>query len=341
MGRGGTPLIHGPPRGRPHHPKRRRQDQGESGVSAAVWGGVGSPNAHAPPQGVPIPHSAHEGLEGLGCIRSYVGRSLKVKHTRTPHGAPLSPKRPRQDRSDSGTSAALWGELEGQSFPTPPPGAHVAQTARAGPEGLGCISSYVGRSMKVNHTRSPHGAPLSPKRPRQDRSDLGASAALWGELEGQSFPTPPRGAHVAQTAGARPEGLGCISSYVGRSLKVNHTPTPHGAPLSPKRPRQDRSDSDASPALRGELEGQSFPTPPRGAHVARPGQEQRDSGVSAALWGGAGRSIMREPPHGAPLSPKRPRRERSDSGASASVWGEVGSPNAHGPPTGRPYPPNG
>ena len=61
------------------------------------------------------------------------------------HGASLSPKRPRQDRRDSGVSAAMW-------------------------EWLGPV-----------HTSFSHGASLSPKRPRQDRRALGVSPVVWGD----------------------------------------------------------------------------------------------------------------------------------------------------------------
>ena len=68
-----------------------------------------------PPRGVLIPQTAQAGLESLRCIHRSVGRNGKVKHTRPPHGVSLSPKRPRQDRRDSGLSAAVWGEM-GRSF---------------------------------------------------------------------------------------------------------------------------------------------------------------------------------------------------------------------------------
>ena len=57
-------------------PKRPRQDQGDSGVSAAVW------------------------------------EWLDLVHTSFSHGVSLSPKRPRQDRRDSGVSAAVWEWLD-------------------------------------------------------------------------------------------------------------------------------------------------------------------------------------------------------------------------------------
>ena len=113
---------------------------------------------------------------------------------------------------------------------------------------------------------------------------------------------------IPQIARVGPEGLGCLCGCVRSSWKVNHTrPPPPSVSLSPKRPRQNRGDSAASPAM----------------------------------WGGPGRSIINQPPHGASLSPKRPMQDRRDSGVSAVLWGGAGSPIVHGTPTWREYPPCG
>ena len=156
----------------------------------------------------------------------------------TPHGPPLSHKRHRQDRSDSGVSAAVWGGG--------------------------------GRSIIRN---PPNKAPLSPKRPRQDRRESGVSATVLGgvgsplihgpatgrphhhnglgstrgtrvypplcgeDLDVQTSMVPRRGVSISLTAQAAPEGLGCFRRCVGRGWKVNHSRPPHRASLSPQRPR--------------------------------------------------------------------------------------------------------
>ena len=63
----------------------------------------------ATPRGVPIPQMAHEGPEGIAFLCRCAGRSWKFNHTRPPHGASLSPKRPKQDRRNSGVAAAGCG----------------------------------------------------------------------------------------------------------------------------------------------------------------------------------------------------------------------------------------
>ena len=99
-----------------------------------------------------------------------------------------------------------------------------------------------------------------------------------------------------------------------------HTSFSHGAPLSPKRPRQHRRDSGVSAAM------WEWPHPTRNlfSHGAsqspkRPMQNQRDSGVSAVVWEWL-RLVRTLFSHRASLSPKRPRQDRRDSGVSAAVW---------------------
>ena len=135
---------------------------------------------------------------------------LEVQPYPTAHRPCLSPKRPRQNRRESGVSAAMWVELEKKyrslgylhrcvesswkpnlHDPPPPRGVPILQTAKAGPEGLGRICRCVGRTWKSNHTRPPKGPPYAPKAP----SRIGGtwlSAPLCGEeLEVQSYSTPP------------------------------------------------------------------------------------------------------------------------------------------------------
>ena len=51
-----------------------------------------------------------------------------------------------------------------------------------------------------------------------------------GKWEGQTYPTPPRGAPTPQTAHAGAKGLGCIRHCVGRRWRVNHIQPPHERP---------------------------------------------------------------------------------------------------------------
>ena len=193
-----------------------------------------------------------------------------------PRGAALSPTRPRQDRRDSAVSAELLGgvgrsiipdpptespyppngpsktggtqmyaplcgeELEVQKHLTPPWGISIPQTAKATRERLGCIHRLVGRGWKVNHTQAPHGAPLFPKGPGQERRDSGVCAVLWGGVH--IIHGPPMGVLITHTAHTAPEGLGRIRRCVWRIWKLKRAWSPHGVSLCAKRPKQARRD---------------------------------------------------------------------------------------------------
>ena len=60
------------------------------------------------PTGRPYPSAAQAGPEGLGCSRRCVGEGPLRVPPRPPRGVPIPP-RPRQDRRDSGVTAAVWG----------------------------------------------------------------------------------------------------------------------------------------------------------------------------------------------------------------------------------------
>ena len=73
--------------------------------------GVAGPYAYiVVPRGVPIPQAALAGWGRLRCIRRCVEVAGPCVSSFS-HGASLSPKRPRQDRRDSGVSAAVWESL--------------------------------------------------------------------------------------------------------------------------------------------------------------------------------------------------------------------------------------
>ena len=82
----------------------------------------------------------------------------------TPRGVPIPP-RPRQDRRDSGVTAAVWGEGE---IPDEPTGRPYPSAAQAGPEGLGCNRRCVGEGP-LRAPLNPHGASLSPRGPGRTR----------------------------------------------------------------------------------------------------------------------------------------------------------------------------
>ena len=164
------------PHGAPLSLMQPRQDRRGSGVSAALWRWMVCVSPHTP-RGAPIPHAAEAGPAGLGCIRRCVGVD-DVCVPLYPHRAPLSLMQPRQDRRDSGVSAAVWGWMMCVS-PCTPTGRPYPQAAQAGPEGFRCIRR-AGGADGVRVPSYPHGAPLSPKRPRQDRRGSGVSTAVWG-----------------------------------------------------------------------------------------------------------------------------------------------------------------
>ena len=326
-----------------------------------------------PPRAIPIPQTAQARPEGLRCFHRCVGRGWKVNHTRGP---------PRS-----------------------------APTARARPERLGCMCRCVGGSWKSKRAWPPLEASVSPKWPRHDWRDSGAFAALWGGagrsitsdpptgrplppngprrtgatrvlpplcgegLEGQSYPSPPRGAPIPHTAQARLEGLGCMCRC-GEELDVQTRVAAHKVYLSPKQPKRDRGDSGASAAMRGGAGRSIIPEPPSGRPYPPYGPE--DWGASG-VCGAVGRSWMSKrawpptrypyPPNGAsrtggtrvlpPLcteglegqsnpiapwgapSPKRPGQDNMDSDVTAAMWGGSGRSIIPDHPSRRPYTRNG
>ena len=70
------------------------------------------------PTGRPYPSAAKAGPEGLGCNRRCVGEGNLRVSSEPPRGVPIPP-RPRQDRRDSGVTAAVWGRSPGRTYPVP------------------------------------------------------------------------------------------------------------------------------------------------------------------------------------------------------------------------------
>ena len=120
-----------------------------------------SGHAHASPQN---PHGAPLSLPGpsrTGGTRVYpplCGGGWCGVPSQPPRGVPIPP-RPRQDRRDSGVSAAVWGWVVWCPLKTPT-GRPYPSPAQAGPEGLGCIRRCVGVGGVVS-PQNPHGASLS------------------------------------------------------------------------------------------------------------------------------------------------------------------------------------
>ena len=152
---------------------------------------------------------------------------LRHVHTLLSHRACLSPKRPRQDRRDSGVSAALWEWL------------------------------------RPVHTSFSYLASLSPKRPRQDWGDLGASSAVW-EWLAHEYLVLPQGVPIPQAIQAGLEGLGCIRRRVGVAGPCISR-SPKGRTI-PKRPKQVQGDSGVAAAM-WEWLGHAYLVLPQGVRI--------------------------------------------------------------------------
>ena len=188
-----------PPRGVPI-PPRPRQDRRDSGVTAAVWGRDLSVRPQSPTRR-PYPSAAQAGPEGLGCNRRCVGEGVLRVSSKPPRGVPIPP-RPRQDRRDSGVTAAVWGR-DLSVRPQSPTGRPYPSAAQAGPEELGCNRRCVGEGALRAYSKPPRGVPIPP-RPGQDRRGSGVPAAVWGRVPPDPYgPTPsPRA-----PCGARGNGV--------------------------------------------------------------------------------------------------------------------------------------
>ena len=155
-----------PPLGVPAEPGRP-----ELNCPCAGWGGIHpqAPRAYPFPTLRPkIPHEAPLSLRspattgGTRVSPPPCGWGTSPCAQNPPRGVPIPP-RPRQDRRDSGVTAAVWGRDLSVS-PQPPRGRPYPSAAQAGPEGFGCNRRCVGEGPILVPT-TVHGAPLSLRAP--------------------------------------------------------------------------------------------------------------------------------------------------------------------------------
>ena len=139
----------------PPQPRHNRRD---SGASAAVWGWMvwcllKTPTGRRRGPSKTGGNRVYPPLcEGGWCSVS----SIPLR------GVPIPP-RPRQDRRDSGVSAAVWGWMVWCLLKSPT-GSPYPPVTQAEPEGIGCMHRCVGVDG-VGSPQNPHGASLSPRGP--------------------------------------------------------------------------------------------------------------------------------------------------------------------------------
>ena len=226
-------------------PKRPKQNRRDSGVSTAVWEWLDLVYPRSP-TGCAYPPRGPGRTEGTRVHPPLCGSGWPM-HTLFSHGAPLSAKLPKQDRKNSGVSAAVW-EWPGPCIPRSPrgcpyppsgpcrtggtrvypllcgsgwtlcilvlpQGVPITQAAQVGPRGLGCIRRCVGVAgpcISCSLTGRPY--PQSgPSRTRRTR----VYPLLCGSGLAHAYFVLPRGVPIPKAAHAGPEGLGCIHRCVG------------------------------------------------------------------------------------------------------------------------------
>ena len=267
------------------------------------------------------------------------GGELEVQPYPSPHRAALSLKLPRQERKDSGVSAAVWGETRNPIYTVPRRGVPLRQTAQLGMERLGCLRRCVGRSWKFNQSRPPQRAslspkqpgqdrrdsgvsaavaPLSPKRPRQDQRDWGVSVAVLGGAGNSIVLSPPHGASLCPKR-RRDSAVSAAECGGAENPSVHGTPT--GRPYPPNGPGSTRRTRVYLPLHGEKLEVQWYTEPPRGVPIPRAAKAGAGRlGCLRRSVGRSSRSNRTQHTHGASLSPKWPTQDRGDSGVSAAVW---------------------
>ena len=151
--------LGGPKAAEAPSPQRRgpRWSQCEGGPLASAEGASVVPKRRRPPR---------LSGGGLGSPKAMEAPSPQRRGPRCvpkpPRGVPIPP-RPRQDRRDSGVTAAVWGR-DLSVRPQTPTGRPYPSAAQAGPEGLGCNRRCVGEGP-LRAPPNPHGASLSLRGP--------------------------------------------------------------------------------------------------------------------------------------------------------------------------------
>ena len=286
------------------------------------------------PRGVPIPKAAKAGPEGLGRIRRCAGVAEPCVSSFS-HRASLSPKRPRQDRRDSGESA-LYGSCCALYIPRSPAGRPHPQSGPGKTRGTRLYPPICGSGWPM-HTSFSDRVSVSPKQSRQDRRDSGLLAAVWEWLHPmhRSF---AHGAYLSPKRSGDRRDSG-IFNTVWEWLRPVHTSFSHKACLSPKRPGQDRRDSGASAAV-WEWLAHAYLVLPAGVPIPKAAQAGPGGlGCIGRRVGSAGPCIPRSPT-GRPYPPSGPGRTEGTR-VYSPLCGSGCALCIPRSPTGRPYPKSG
>ena len=150
--------------------------------------------------------------------------------SKPPRGVPIPP-RPRQDRRDSGGTAAVWGKTVPCALKNPT-GRPYPSAAQAGPEGLGCSRRCVGVDSAVC-PQNIHGASLSLRGP----GGTGGTRLKPPLCGGGQFRVPsiPHGASLSLRGPGKTGGTRVYPPLCGaRQCRVPSIP--HGAFLSLRSP---------------------------------------------------------------------------------------------------------
>ena len=124
-----------------------------------------------------------------------------------------------------------------------------------------------GERMGIQKRRAARGASLSPKGPREDQRDSGASATAWGMKGSTIIPDPHTGNPIPRRSKEDRGDSGASAAVWGKAVNPNASDPPTGPSLSPKQPTQGRRDSGVSAAVWGTWKGLAYPTPSRGTPI--------------------------------------------------------------------------
>ena len=169
-------------------------------------------------------------------VSAAVWEWLRPVDTSFTHEVSLFPKRPRHDLGDSGVSADVW-EWRSHAYLVLRRGVPIPKRSKQD-QRASDVFAALWEWLRPLHTSFSHGASLSPKRLRQDRRDSGVSAAVRKRLD-LVYRRSPTGCAIPQAAQARPEGFRCIGRCVAVAWPM-HTSFSQGKSLSPSDPSRCR-----------------------------------------------------------------------------------------------------